>query len=315
MTGLVKGFLKKTEEKKLYVSAAQIRKEGQVIDEWTRFPGKPRFEAYSISKTFAAAGVGIAIKENLITLDDRIVDSFPEESYDLTNENALKITVRDLLTMTSGVSERMLRRAGYERNHEQDWVRYFFKHAPFLNEPGTTFLYNNANAYILGCLIEKKSGQNLREYLRYRLFEPLEIHNVEWTSCPMGHTIAANALQLSVDEVGNFGQLLLNKGVYKGKRILPEAFIDDMLVPHYESTEFVPNDPPVKAGYGYQIWIDEANDLVFMWGILGQYCILIPKKNVVISVLSLEPTDEMRHELYPLSPLRQIIWEELVMKV
>ncbi len=42
-----------------------------------------------------------------------------------------------------------------------------------------------------------------------------------------------------------------------------------MLVPHYESTEFVPNDPPVKAGYGYQIWIDEANDLVFMWGILG----------------------------------------------
>ena len=170
MTGLVKGFLKKTEEKKLYVSAAQIRKEGQVIDEWTRFPGKPRFEAYSISKTFAAAGVGIAIKENLITLDDRIVDSFPEESYDLMNENALKITVRDLLTMTSGVSERMLRRAGYERNHERDWVRYFFKHAPFLNEPGTTFLYNNANAYILGCLIEKKSGQNLREYLRYRLF-------------------------------------------------------------------------------------------------------------------------------------------------
>lgn len=44
----------------------------------------------------------------------------------------------------------------------------------------------------------------------------------------MGHTIAANALQLSVDEVGNFGQLLLNKGVYKGKRILPEAFIKDI---------------------------------------------------------------------------------------
>ncbi len=103
-----------------------------MIDEWTRFPGKPRFEAYSISKTFAAAGVGIAIKENLITLDDRIVDSFPEESYDLTNENALKITVRDLLTMTSGVSERMLRRAGYERNHERDWVRYFLSTRRFL---------------------------------------------------------------------------------------------------------------------------------------------------------------------------------------
>ncbi|MBU5583694.1 serine hydrolase, partial [Enterococcus sp. S181_ASV_20] len=87
----------------------QLRRQRQMcirdrIDEWTRFPGKPRFEAYSISKTFAAAGVGIAIKEGLITLDDRIVDSFPEESYDIINENALKITVRDLLTMTSGVS-------------------------------------------------------------------------------------------------------------------------------------------------------------------------------------------------------------------
>jgi CubicO group peptidase (beta-lactamase class C family) len=113
MTGLVEGFLKKTEEKKLYFTAAQIRKEGQVIDEWTRFLGKPRFEAYSISKTFAAAGVGIAIKEGLITLDDRIVDSFPEESYDLTNENALKITVRDLLTMTGAIISRTDRKSFY----------------------------------------------------------------------------------------------------------------------------------------------------------------------------------------------------------
>lgn len=315
MTNLVEAFLKEAEEKKLYVLAAQIRKDGQIIDEWTRFPGKPRFEAYSISKTFAAVGVGIAIKEGLIALDDRIVDSFPEESYDTTNENALKMTVKDLLTMTSGVSERMFRRRGYERNYEQDWIRYFFKHAPFDSKPGTTFLYNNANAYILGCLIEKKSGQNLREYLRYRLFEPLEIHNVEWTSCPMGHTIAANALQLSVDEVGNLGQLLVNKGVYKGKRILPEAFIDDMLTPHFESGELIPSEPPAKADYGYQIWIDGVHDLSYMWGILGQYCIMIPKKNVVITVLSLEPTDEMGHELYPLSPLRQAIWQKLVAKV
>lgn len=315
MAGLVEAFLKETEEKKLYVLAAQIRKDGQVIDEWSRFPGKPRFESYSISKTFAAVGVGIAIEEGLITLDERIADSFTEEICDIKNENALKITVKDLLTMTSGVSERMLRRAGYERRHECDWVRYFFKHAPFLNQPGTTFLYNNANAYILGCLIEKNSGQNLREYLRYRLFEPLEIHNVEWTSCPMGHTIAANALQLNVDEVGNFGQFLLNKGVHDGKRILSESFIEEMLFPHYESTEWIPNDPPAKADYGYQIWVDSVNDVAFMWGIFGQYGILIPNKNVMISVLSLEPTDEMGHELYPLSPLRQVIWEELVTKV
>lgn len=82
MTGLVEAFLKETEEKKLYVLAAQIRKDGQIVDEWSSFPGKPRFESYSISKTFAAVGVGIAIEEGLISLEDRIVENFPEESYD-----------------------------------------------------------------------------------------------------------------------------------------------------------------------------------------------------------------------------------------
>ena len=68
---------------------------------------------------------------------------------------------------------------------------------------------------MLGRLIEKKSGQNLLEYLRYRLFEPLEFHNPEWLHCPMGHTVAANSLMINVDEMGNLGQMLCNGGVYK----------------------------------------------------------------------------------------------------
>lgn len=315
MTKLIEKFLTNAEKNDLYLLAAQIRKEGAIIDEWTRFSAKPRFETYSISKTFVAVGAGIAIKEGLIHLEDRVTDYFPEESYDVKNENALNMTIKDLLTMTSGVSETMLWRDGHERKHERDWVRYFFKHAKFLDQPGTTFLYNNANPYILGCIIEKQAGQNLREYLRYRLFEPLEIHNVEWTSCPMGHTIAANALQLSVDELSNFGQFLLNKGEYKGKRIVSEEFIDDMLTPYSESGELIPGDPPVKAGYGYQTWIDGVNNAGYMWGIFGQYCVVIPEKKAVITVLSLEPSDGGSNGKYDQSPLRQIIWQDLVTKV
>lgn len=315
MTKLVEEFLKEAEEKNLHLLAAQVRKDGEIVDEWTRFAAKPRFETYSISKTFVAIGAGIAIKEGLIRLDERVADSFPEESYDVTNENALCITVKDLLTMTSGVSETILWRDGYERKHERDWVRYFFKNAQFLNKPGTTFLYNNANPYILGCLIEKKAGQNLREYLRYRLFEPLEIHNVEWTSCPMGHTIAANALQLSVDELGNFGQFLANKGIYKGKRIVSEAFIDEMIHSYSKTGELIPHDSPVSAEYGYQTWLDPVNDAIYMWGIFGQYCVVLPQKNVVITVLSLEPSDGGSNGVYDQSPLRKAIWEKLVTKV
>ena len=309
---LIKKFMEDIKKKDFYILAAQIRKDGKVADEWTRFAAKPRFETYSIAKTFVGVGVGIAIEEGLITLEEKVINSFPEASYDIINDNAINITVRDLLTMTSGLSETMLWRDGYERKHEHDWIRFFYKNGKFDNKPGTTFLYNNVNSYILGCLIEKKSGQNLREFLRYRLFEPIGIHNVEWTSCPMGHTIAANALQINVDELGQFGQLIANGGEYNGKRIVSEDYIKKMTTSYYETGEYIPGKTPTKAGYGYQIWIDKENQAVYMWGIFGQYCVVIPKKNIVITILSLEQTDGGSNGNYETSPLRKIIWEDIV---
>lgn len=312
---LIKNFMKDIEKSGLYVTAAQIRKDGQIADEWTRFPAKPRFETYSIAKTFVGVGTGIAIEEGLIKLDEYIIESFPEASYDIVNKNALNIKVRDLLTMSSGLSETMMWRDGYERKHEHDWVRFFYKSGKFDNKPGSVFLYNNANSYILGCLIEKKYGKNLREYLRYRLFEPIGIHNVEWISCPMGHTIAANALQINADELGQFGQLIANGGEYNGKRIVSKSYIKEMTTLYYETGEYIPGNPPQKAGYGYQIWIDNVNHAVYMWGIFGQYCIVVPKKNAVITILSLEQTDGGSNGNYNASPLRKIIWEDIVTKL
>ncbi|POP33875.1 hypothetical protein C3B58_05385 [Lactonifactor longoviformis] len=312
---LVKRFMEDAERGGMHILAAQVRMNGEIVDEWTRFPAKPRFETYSVSKTFAGVGAGIALEEGLITLDERISESFPEASYDITDENALSITVRDLLTMTSGLSETMLWRDGYERKYERDWIRFFYKAGKFVNKPGTAFLYNNVNPYILGCLIEKKSGQNLREYLRYRLFEPVGIHNVEWTSCPMGHTIAANALQINVDELGQFGQMLANGGEYNGKRIVSESYIKAMMTSYSETGEYIPSQPPVRAGYGYQTWIDGVNHAAYMWGIFGQYCVVLPEKNAVVTVLSLEPSDGGSNGNYDTSPLRKVIWEDLVTQV
>lgn len=313
---LIRKFMEDVEKNDFFIIGAQIRKDNVVVDEWTRFSAKPRFETYSVAKTYVGVAAGIALEEGLITMDECVANSFPEANFDVTNENALSITVRDLLTMTSGLSETMIWRDGYERKHEQDWVRYFYTRGKFDNKPGTTFLYNNVNPYILGCLIEKKSGQNIREYLRYRLFEPIGINNVEWTSCPKGHTIAANALQINIDEMGQFGQLLANGGEYNGKRIVSEKYVKEMMTPFgLDTGEFIPSDPPVGAGYGYQMWIDSVNDAAYMWGIFGQYCVVLPKKNAVVSVISLEKTDGGSNGAYETSPLRKVIWDDLVSQI
>lgn len=292
---------------------AQVRKDGKIIEDWSRFASKPRFESYSAAKTFAGIGVGIAIDEGLISLDEKIIDSFKEESYDVTNPYAYDITVRDMLTMSSGLSNTLFWKDGWERKHEQDWTRYFFKKGQFENKPGSTFLYNNANTYMLGRLIEKKSGQNLLEYLRYRLFEPLEFHNPEWLHCPMGHTVAANSLMINVDEMGNLGQMLCNGGVYKNKRIVSKAFVKDMMTQHIEvPTETVPRYSNVKMGYGYFLWIDSMHKCGFLWGIWGQYCIVIPEKNIVIATQAFYDEDGGSNGEYKPSPMREILWQELV---
>ena len=306
-------FMKAIEGPAFHVLAAQVRKDGEVIDDWSRFPSKPRFESFSTAKTFTAVGVGIAIDEGLLTLDEPVIDSFPEESFDVTSPNARAITVRDLLTMTSGLSQSILWRDGYDRAHEKDWIRYFYTAGKFDHTPGTQFKYNNANTYMLSCLVERKAGKNLHEYLRYRLFEPLEIHNPDWTICPKGHTVAANGMSINSDEMGRFGQMLANGGVYDGKRIVSEAFLKDMMTAHTPVTGgYIPGDPPVDAGYGYQIWIDPQNRGVFLWGNYGQYCVVIPEKNLVVTVLSLQEDDGGANNTSLYSPLRQKIWEHLV---
>ena len=315
MADLVKKFIQDAEAQGFYILGAQVRKGGEVVDEWTRFAAKPRFETYSISKTFAGLGVGIALEEGLITMDEKISDTFKEESFDVTNENALSITVRDLLTMTAGLSETMMWRDGYERKHVKDWVRFFYTNGKFDNKPGTQFLYNNACPYMLGALIQKKTGQNLRDYLRYRLFEPIGIHNVEWGSCPMGRTIAANGLAINIDEMGQFGQLLANGGVYNGKRLVSEEYVKAMMTSYSETGEYIPCDPPKAAGYGYQTWIDGENNAAYMWGIFGQYCIVLPEKNAVVSVISLDKNDGGSNGQYDTSPIRKLIWDDLVTQV
>jgi len=305
-------FLRDGEDGGFHILYAQVRRGGEVTDDWAWVPARPRFESFSTSKSFVGAGVGIALEEGLLRLDERVIESFPEESRGVTAPYAFDITVRDMLTMTSGVSNTMFWREGRERRHEKDWVRYFFEHGRFEHRPGTTFLYNNANSYMLGCLIEKKSGRNLREYLRWRLFEPLEIHNPEWTSCPMGHTVAANSLSINADELGRFGQMLADGGVYNGRRLVPEAYVKEMLTSHTETGEILPSHPGLSGGYGYQIWIDRALNAAFLWGIFGQYCVILPEKNAVVTVMALQKDDGGSNGQYDVSPLRRLIWDDLL---
>ena len=126
-----------------------------------------------------------------------------------------------MLTMTTGFEHSLFFADDPERYVTKDWINYFFNQN-YSYKPGERFLYCNFNTYMLACLIEKKSGMDIMDYLNKYLFEPLGILSPDWTRCPMGHIHAANGLYLTIDEFGNFGQMLLQNGMYNGKRIVSE---------------------------------------------------------------------------------------------
>ena len=268
---------------------AQVRQGGEIVVEWSSMPSKTRLNMWSASKSFISIGVGIAIDEGLMTLDEKMVDTFPEYVTEKTSQNLLDVKVRDLLTMTVGLENPLFFGDSPERYLVKDWIHYYFN-ASFTEKPGKRFLYSNFNTYMLSNMIERKAGvKNTLYYLRDRLFEPIGIGNPDWTCCPMGHIYAANGLYCTIDELGYFGEMLLRKGGYNGKRIVSSSYIDDAAKKYTDSCPPPGGgDVTMYNGYGYHFWLTQIPGSFFASGNYGQGCIVVPDKDAVISFMSLE---------------------------
>lgn len=269
----------------LAVFYAQMRQNGRVTGEYCKLPKKARLNMYSVSKSVVSAGVGIAIEEGLIDPEEKICDAFLEYAREDMSANLRDLKVKHMLMMTAGLEDPLFFADSPERYTVKDWIDYFFR-AEFTHRPGERFLYSNFNTYMVSCLIEKRAGQNLLEYLRERLFEPVGIGNPDWTLCPKGHVHAANGLFLNIDELGNFGEMLLHYGNYKGRQIVPEGYLREatraLVKRGYAGTD------ENFYGYGYQFWKTPIEDTFMCDGNYGQFCLVMPKKETVISIISFE---------------------------
>ena len=287
--------LEKMKQQEIVVNYVQVRQHGKIILDWGRMPQKTRLNTWSVSKSFVSVAVGIAIDEGFLSLDEKICESFPEYIPENPSENLLGITVRHMLTMTTGFDHPLFFADDPERYVTEDWIAYFFNHN-FTYKPGERFLYCNFNTYMLACLIERKCGKDIMEYLKEKLFTPLEIFSPDWTRCPKGHIHAANGLYLTIDEFGNFGQMILNDGVFKGQRIVSKEYLDMATVNQ------LPEEWETK--YGFQFWINPDRKTARADGKYGQYIIMLPEQDMVVAVQSLDNGNVFKE-----------VWEELIEKL
>ncbi len=267
-----------------------LLRHGNVVSQgwWDPYEPDRQHMLYSLSKSFTSTAVGFAVAERLLTVDDRVVDYFPDDLPADISDNLAAMRVHDLLTMTTGHAENTLI---HVRDQEDgNWARAFLS-LPIEYEPGTHFLYNSGATYMLSAIVQTLSGQTLIDYLTPRLFEPLGIQDPVWETCPRGINTGGWGLSITTEDIARFGQFCLQLGAWQGQQLLPAEWIEaatSFQVPNAGSGMGDNTDDSVNdwaQGYGYQFWRCRYN--VYRGdGAFGQFCIVMPDQDAVLAITS-----------------------------
>ena len=262
-------------EPRANVHSILVIKDGCVISEASR-PGYDVNVAqlsHSMTKSIIGMAIGFLVDEGALLLDERLVDIFPE--YDYLEDAFEEISVKHLLTMQSGVK---ISEAGSVT--VSDWSDSFFA-SKLSFRPGTEFKYNSMNSYMLAKIVEKRSGSKITEFLRPRLFEPLEIENVLWELGPEGLEKGGWGIYLSPESWAKLGYMMLSGGEFFGKRILSEDWVRESTKAHAKTSETLGD-----FNYGYQLWRSRVGEDFLFNGMLGQNTWISPQNNVIVVLTS-----------------------------
>ncbi|SFS82521.1 serine hydrolase [Paenibacillus sp. 453mf] len=307
-------LIAKIDELKLEVNSLVLMKDGRLEAEFYREPYRKECSQllYSLSKSFTSIATGIAWDQGFIRLNDPVISFFPDKLPSDISPNLAKMTIHHLLSMNTGHHDNIYA----EIAREQDWVRAFLS-LEVKSEPGTYHLYNTHATYMLSAILERVTGHNLVDFLMPTLFDPLNIPRPIWETCPMGITAGGMGLSLTTDSVAKFGQMLLDKGMYAGKRIVSERYIELATTKHSDTTDRK-DRIDWQQGYGYQFHMCRQG-CYRGDGSFGQLCFVAPSAGIVVaahsSFKSMQPLQTLLDFIYSyvLSPPLKLSSDKLIL--
>lgn len=229
-----------------------------------------KYPIYSATKSILSIAVGIAYDQGKIDFGKSILDYIPEKNLSamsaIQRKTFEKITLHRLMTMSVG--DLPFRPEG---NSYLD-----FSLACTVQNPETeVFHYSNIPAYLIGVALTNAIEEDAFEYINRNIFEPMHIVDAQFSRCPDGYFYGASGMSLSVHDLGLIGLLLYNKGIYEGRRIVSEKYIDI-------STSILQMNR--EGGYGYFIW--KYRDGFSINGKWKQKCYVLPERGLIITYLS-----------------------------
>ena len=239
---------------------------------------------HSCTKSVTSLLAGIALEQHGKMNVDKSISSFFPQYDSLKTEEKKHITLRNVLTMTTGLQEN----EKYKGYGPDELLHQIFS-LPLESKPSEQFNYNSECPNILGGIIYSLEGLQVDEYAKENLFEPLRITNYDWHK-KNGVTQCHSDLYLLPRDMAKIGLLVLNDGKWLGQQIISKKWIKESIKPHVKESEFF--------NYGYQWWHrskqnkvwwkestknrEREHDMILALGYGGQYIFVIRDLNIIV---------------------------------
>jgi CubicO group peptidase (beta-lactamase class C family) len=247
----------------------------------------------SISKTVTSAIIGAAMQRDDFKagLDTPVLKYFDASKVKNLDDRKRRITLRNLLTMTSGLD---WHDEGFDTGDPKndtslmeasdDWVQYAID-LPMAAEPGKVWNYDSGATMLLAYIFQKETGQDIDDYGQKYLFAPLGIRH-EWKRTYLGVVDTEGGLYLNGSDLAKIGYLYLHDGMWDGQRIVSGDWAKESVTPYFQTSA----EPQFKDGfkYGFKWWLFKLPDSTeYVWmarGFGGNDMMVFPKESLIVTV-------------------------------
>jgi hypothetical protein len=249
------------------------------------YHGTDEHTMQSVSKTVTSATIGIAMTRGdfKTPLSTPVLHYFDESKVKNVDARKRRMTLRDLLTMTSGLDWN--EDVPYDDPNNpsdlmeasDDWVQFVIDR-PMKDEPGKVFAYSSGATELLAYIFKRETGADIEQYAHRHLFAPLGIRNYFWKRTPLGVVDTEGGLYLRAEDLAKIGLLYMNDGLWNGHRVISSEWIKESLTPRIDGGE--------GFKYGYQWWLlPHGAPARLAWaarGMGGQRLLVFPEDQLIV---------------------------------
>ncbi|WP_442599840.1 serine hydrolase domain-containing protein [Neobacillus sp. D3-1R] len=240
-------------------------------------------EINSVTKSFMSAVTGVAINEGYIkSIDDPIFDYFPDRKAENMDDHKKNLTVKDFLTMNSGLDWGELDK---DRKHQfwsdfestDDTVQFVLNKPTDPNLIGK-FDYNTGLPHILSAIVQQTTGKKTADYAKEKIFDKIGITTAYWPEV-QGVNQGGYRMEMTPRDMARFGYLYMNNGKWDGQQVVPEDWVKTSM------SELIQTGMTGGEHYGYYFWLTTTKDgykEISAMGDRGQYIVMVPELNLLV---------------------------------